>query len=149
PTATLVALALLGGHRLAAMHSEQDGEIHERERETHGEPAERDVGLTRGRDRAAFLQTNAPKSVSSRWPSAPTACPTGNCMKAFVATMKEPESQAPTSRATADAKCVRGEARPVRAELELHRHPRQDADGEVDAEDPDPEARRVVPALTA
>jgi hypothetical protein len=37
------------------------------------------------------------------------------------------------------------EARPVRAELKLHRQAGDDADGEVDAEDPNPEPRRVVP----
>ena len=39
---------------------------------------------------------------------------------------------------------VRREARPVRAELELHRDPRDDAHAEVDREDLRPEAREVV-----
>src|SRR5262249_19217644 len=45
---------------------------------------------------------------------------------------------------------VDGEARklrPVRAEMEFHRNPRNHADGEVDPEDADPEPRGVVPAL--
>src|ERR1035441_6633201 len=48
-----------------------------------------------------------------------------------------------------DVAGVAGEARPVRPELELHRDARHDADCEVDAEDPDPEARGLVPALPA
>ena len=39
----------------------------------------------------------------------------------------------------------RRESRPVGAELELHRDARDDADDEVDGEDPDPEPRRFVP----
>ena len=40
---------------------------------------------------------------------------------------------------------IAGEVGPVGAELELHRDARDDADGEVDAEDADPESRGVVP----
>ena len=43
-----------------------------------------------------------------------------------------------------DAAGVAREGRPVGAELELHRHAGDDADGEVDAEDADPEARGLV-----
>src|SRR5262249_36063859 len=38
---------------------------------------------------------------------------------------------------------------PVRAELELHRDAGHDADREVDAENPNPEPRRIVPARVA
>ena len=44
---------------------------------------------------------------------------------------------------------VAAEPRPVRAELKLHGDTGDDTDCEVDAEDADPEARGVVPALAA
>src|SRR5262249_9010383 len=50
---------------------------------------------------------------------------------------------------TDDPSGVPGEARPVRAELELHGDTRDDAHGEVDAEDADPEPGRVVPPFVA
>src|SRR5262252_5055120 len=41
------------------------------------------------------------------------------------------------------------EPRPVGAELELHRYARSNADREVEAEDPDPEARGIIPLRSA
>ena len=53
------------------------------------------------------VQRLATAKVPSGW----IRCPTGCCMKAFVATMKKPESQLPTSSATAAAKCPRRPSR--------------------------------------
>ena len=59
---------------------------------------------------------------------------------------EEREQSFHRERLADDAAGVSRERRPVGAELELHRHAGDDADGEVDAEDPDPESRGVVPA---
>src|SRR4030095_5371565 len=63
----------------------------------------------------------------------------------------EKEGEEPLHRQglTDHAARVAAELGPVRAELELHGDAGDDADREVDAEDADPEARRVVPALAA
>ena len=62
---------------------------------------------------------------------------------------EEGEHALERQRQADDAAGVAGEARPVGAELELHRHAGDDADGEVDAEDARQEARDVVPARVA
>src|SRR6478736_5529802 len=62
---------------------------------------------------------------------------------------KEREEPFHGQRLANHAARVLRERRPVRAELEFHGDAGHDTHGEIDAEDPDPEARGVVPSRVA
>ena len=59
---------------------------------------------------------------------------------------KEGEESFHCQRLADHSACVLRERRPVRAELELHGDAGHNPHGEIDAENPDPEARGVVPS---
>ncbi len=61
---------------------------------------------------------------------------------------EEGEESLHRQRVANDVPGVAREARPVGPELELHRDSGDDAEGEIEAEDPDPEPGGVVPALS-
>src|SRR6266496_2535932 len=60
---------------------------------------------------AQGFSTKAQKLVSCTVPSAAFAKPTGCCIQASVATMKNPESHEPRNTAIADHQCARGLSR--------------------------------------
>ena len=81
---------------------------------------------------------------------APPEAPLPEHQQPEEARLQEEREQAfHRERVSDDASGVSREVRPVGAELELHRDAGDDADGEVDAEDADPEARGPIPPAVA